>query len=237
MAAVVAADGSARGGRASQRSWWGRSNSGSSLLGLGRGGGRFRGLRSLGQGTGRYVTGERKASEATSAWPSATALAGRRAITPQVAVGGGTARRRLPRPVRRKVRPAHLILVRKRGILSLHACNYTGVNSSVNNAGRKRTSSGSGAAAGSPTGDRPWFRRAKEREGRRDVPARVACSRSLEAIRQLPRSGSGSLLPRAGCVHEGGQARLQRVCRASGVPGVRTRERREVRYLGRHERA
>ena len=172
MATAVAADGRARGGRASLRSWWGRSNSGSSLLDLGRGGGRIHGLRSLGQGAGRYVTGERKASDPTGSGPSVAARAGRRITTDgcrtpsrrQVANGDGTVRRRSPRPVAQELRLAHLILVRNRGILSLHACNYTGVNSSVNNAGRKRTSSRGAAAVGGPTGDHPWVR--GQREGR-----------------------------------------------------------------------
>ena len=74
--------------------------------------------QSLGQGTGRYVTGERKASDPTAAGPSVTARAGRRIMTdgcraarPQAAGAGGTTRRRIPRPVAEKLRLAHLILV------------------------------------------------------------------------------------------------------------------------------
>ena len=59
----------------------------------------------------------------------------------------------------------------------------------------------------------------------------------MAGLRELPRRRSRPVLPRAGCLDRARPRRLPRVCGCGRMPRVRAGQRREVRHLGRHERA
>ena len=84
---------------------------------------------------------------------------------------------------------------------------------------RLRVVRGGGAHDGTPSIVRRWPR------------SQLAASRQLHGRR------SRALLSRTGRIDAGSQGGLPRVCRPRGLPGVRDCQQREVRHLGRDERA